>query len=368
MTIPRRLALLAALLATVALMPSGAMAQSPDDPPPTRPVEPIDGDRLGNEVVHSWAIAPAGTEEDGGTGNRADLSYVADPGSVIRDAVTLYNLSNVPLTFDIYATDAFNDTDGQFALLGADDTPTGVGTWIELGGAQVSVPARTQVTIPFTLTIPDGARPGDHAGAVLAANAAVSTGPEGQQLTLDRRTSTGLFVRVNGPLVPELVIADVQTDYHPSLDPLSGSATVTYRIENRGNVRMGGSATASVSGPFGLGRVTSLPAVLANLLPGQSVTIEETFDSLPALGVVRAEIRLEPTSEGAAALDVSTRRSTSFAPPITVLLVLLAALFGVLAWRAIRRHQDRAALADPSPPSIGDVIDVDAREPEHSAR
>ena len=87
--------------------------------------------------------------------------------------------------------------------------------------------------MPITITIPEGAAPGDHVGANLASNAAVSTGGDGQTITLDHRTGTRLYLRVNGPLVPELVVADVQTSYSPALNPLGGTAEVTYTVEPR---------------------------------------------------------------------------------------------------------------------------------------
>jgi len=361
MTHRRRLALITALLALVALAPTlPASAQTPDDPAGA-PVAPITEEQ-GNEVVHSWALAPAGSDADGGIGNRPELSYVSDPGSVIDDAVTLYNLSNVPLTFRIYSTDAYNDADGQFGLLGADEVPVDVGTWVAVGGEEVPVPARTQVTIPITITIPENATPGDHVGAILASNAATSSGGDGQQLTLDRRTGTRLYVRVNGPLVPELAIADVKTDYQASLNPLAGSASVTYRIENRGNVRLGGTVNASVGGPFGLGKQQGTEQTIDELLPGQSVTIEQKFEDVPAFLVAVTDVTLDPTADGEIAVESSTRGSITFAPPILLLLGLLAMLFGILAARAYRRHRDRSEASDHL---AGEpAVDVE-REPEH---
>jgi hypothetical protein len=360
----RRLVLSTALLAVGVTLPTlSAAAQSPNDPtaPPGQPVAPIVDDQ-GNEVVHSWALAPGGSADAGGVGNRPDLSYVADPGSVIADTVTLYNLSNVPLTFKIYATDAFNDIDGQFGLLGADETPVDVGSWVDLGGDEVPVPARTQVTIPITISIPGNAAPGDHVGAVLAANATVSTGADGQAMTLDRRTGPRLYVRVNGPIVEELAIADVRTAYQPSLNPLSGSATVTYRIENRGNVRLGGTTAASVGGPFGIAKHQGADIELPELLPGQSITLEQQFDDVAALGVAVTDVRLDPaSSDGESTLASSSRSSIVLAPPIAVLLLFLALLFGVLVARAYRRHQQRWD----QPHAIEGEVAVLEREPEH---
>ena len=250
-------------------------------------------DEQGNEIVHSWALAPAGTDEASGVGNRPDLSYVADPGAVIEDAVTLYNLSNVPLTFKIYATDAFNDDDGQFGLLDSDETPVDVGTWIDLGGEEVPVPARTQVTIPITLTIPENATPGDHVGAVLAANAALTTGDEGQALTLDRRTGTRLYVRVNGPLVPNLRspmsapttgLAESAVGFGPG----QLSSREPWQCPPRRNRQ------ASVGGPFGLGEQKGTETELAELLPGLEHHPRAGIRRRPGVRCGRHQIELDP--------------------------------------------------------------------------
>lgn len=287
MTTRRRLALLTTLLAALTIVPSfAASAQTPEptDDSGAPPVEPVgpETDDQGVEIIHSWALTPAGNDETGGGGNRANLSYTADPDTVLEDAVTLYNLGNVPLVFRIYATDAFNNPDGGFDILGAEEVPVDAGSWVDMGAEQITVDAQTQVTIPITISIPPGATPGDHVGALIASSAAVSTGEDGQQLTVDRRTGTRLYIRVNGPLAPEVTIENVQTEYSTALNPFGGSATVTYTIENRGNTVAGASVEASVSGPFGLGKQTAEPRELPDILPGESITFTDEFDGVRA--------------------------------------------------------------------------------------
>lgn len=359
----RRSALLATVLALGVLGGSASVnAQTSDDPTAPEPGVPIVDDQ-GNEIVHSWSLAPAGTDANGGVGNRPDLSYVADPGSVIDDAVTLYNLSNVPLTFEVYGTDAFNDDTGEFSLLGMEEAPTGVGTWVGIGARQIPVPARTQVTIPITITIPESARPGDHVGAILAANVATSTDADGREVLLDRRTGPRLFVRVNGPLVADLAIVDVEADHAGSLNPLEGATTARYTIENRGNIRLSGTVRASVGGPFGIGEQRVPDREITDLLPGESIVVEAQVEDVPTLGVVVTNIELEPDGDDATTLEATSRSTTTFAPPVGVLLAALALLFGWLAARAFRRHRAR----DGSTPAIalpdGEHV---VREPEHS--
>ena len=355
-----RPATLIAIAAASILPAMGAHAQSPqqtDEPAPVEsevpPAEP------GEEIVHSWALAPAGNE-DGAGGNRSQLSYDADPGAVLKDAVTLFNLSNVPLVFRIYGTDAANNPDGGFEFLGAEETPTGAGSWVDFGAEQVSLDAFQQVTIPVTITIPENTVPGDYIGGLLASSAAVSVTEDGARFTVDRRTGTRLAVRVNGPLNPELRIENVQTEYDGTLNPLSGSAAVTYTITNVGNTLTGATVETSVAGPFGLGKQTNAARELPEILPGASLTFTEEFDDVPALGVAVGRVELTPAGENSAEIAPSSSQSMTLAIPIVVVLALLALIFGLLALRAYRRHRDADGQNGPA------AVDVVAdREPVH---
>ena len=337
----RRL-VLSATLASVAFVASAVPALAavpPTEPPAESPVV----------IEESWALSPAGSLEADAAAQRPELNYEADPGAVIEDAVTLFNFGTVQLTFRVYATDAFNNADGQFDLLSGDQQPVDAGSWVTLPQEMVTVPPGKQVTLPITIKIPAGTTPGDHTGAILASNQSVGVGPEGGAVTLDRRTGTRLYIRVNGPLFPELAVANVETTYHHALNSLSGSADVTYRIENRGNVRLAGTASATIGGPFGLGeRNVALPDI-SELLPGQDVEFTIKVKGVPALMVAFATVRVEPT-EGASA-SASTGDDTTFVPPLTVLFAMLFVLFGVLARRSYVRHRagtpdDSAASSD----------------------
>jgi hypothetical protein len=281
---------------------------------------------------------------------------------VVEDAVTLFNLSNVPLVFRIYGTDAVNNPDdGGFEFLASEDVPTGAGSWVDFGAEQVTLDAFTQATIPVKITIPENTAPGDYLGGLLASNAALSVGEDGQRITLDRRTGTRLAVRVNGPLNPELRIENVQTDYDATLNPFGGSATVTYTITNVGNTLAGATVETSVAGPFGIGKQTNEPRELPEILPGTSLTFTEEFDDVTALGVAVGRVELTPAGENSSEIAPSSSQSMALAIPIVVVLGLLALVFGLLALRAFARHRD-ADDHQPDPPAVDVVVD---REPEH---
>ena len=357
--------LLVGLSAAALLMPTfPANASAPPPvsvPPGDQPVGDLGaGNPAPGEVVHSWALAPAGSDTSSGAGNRSTLSYAADPGSVIQDAVTLYNLGTEALTFRVYATDAFNNADGSFDLLPGSETPKGAGAWLSVQQEMITVNPNRQVTIPITLSVPADAAPGDYAGAVLASSETLSTGEAGDLVTLDRRTGTRMVVRVAGALTPNVAVTNISTDYSPSLNPLAGSAEVTHTLENRGNVRLSGTSTVSVAGPFGAGRVSAESVQFEDLLPGQSIDFAVTLDDVPAFGLAFTQIEVVPTGEGVEVETVSAS-SFTFAPPVAVLLGLLILLFGLLGVRAYRRHRSESeppAGSEPPPdPSVSDVLE-----------
>jgi Bacterial protein of unknown function (DUF916) len=312
------------------------------------PIDPTSG-----EVVHSWALAPAGSNDTDGANNRPNLSYDGQPGEVIQDAVTLFNLGNEQLTFDVYSTDAFNNASGAFDLLAGDAVPLDIGTWVTFAQDVVTVAPDRAVTIPITITIPQDATPGDHTGGILAASAALSSGEGGGSVLLDRRTGTRLFIRVAGPIRAELAVENLSSKYAGSPNPLGGSSEVTYRIQNRGNIRLSGTHFVKVEGPFGLGTSTSTPVEFPLLLPGQGVDVTAQIDRIPALMLAYTKVEMSPTGPDGELATTSSQRQRNFAPPVTVLLVLLALALALLVRRNVRKR--RGVSVEPSLPGRREI-------------
>ena len=335
-----------ALVAATLSLPSTLFAQVPEPLPDTPQVASVPTE--GGEIIHSWALGPAGSDDPSQPSDRSTLSYTADPGSVINDGVTLYNLGNVALEFKFYPTDAINSDDGALDLLSSDEAPVGVGSWVVVGADTVAVGAGMQITIPISVVVPATARPGDHYGAIIASNQ--TAGDDGTGVvSVDRRTATPLQVRVNGPVTSELAITDLQADYDSTVSPLGGTMKVSYRIENRGDVSVAGTSNVTVGGPFGLGEKSLPPITFASLLPGQDIVVSTEVSGVPAtvLSTTRVEVVPDPSGDDVTLQPVA-RSTTSFAPPIALLLALLGVLFALLAFRAMRRHRQRE-LADIAP-------------------
>jgi len=300
------------------------------------------------QVVQSWALFPAGSSDPSQPGNRPNFTFEAAPGSTIDDAITVANYGNVPLTLRLYASDAFNNADGGFDILRGADTPTDVGSWVKNPQPYITLEPGTQATVPVQFVVPIDATPGDHVGAFVASQETAGTGPDGKTITLDRRTGTRIYLRVTGEVSPDLSVENVSTNYTPKLNPFGGSATVTYRIVNRGNVRMKGTQTVEVGGPLGILSESATDDV-PELLPGQSVDVTKTLDGVTATVISSTKVTVHP-EEVVNATDnkpsTATGSALTLALPFTIMAVLL-----VLALVLYARHRYKKRNQPPSAPT-----------------
>ena len=121
----------------------------------------------------SWSVYPAASQ----IAARPYFYLSADPGQTIDDKVVVANKTGRPLTFRLYAADAYNTArDGGFAVRTVEEKQRGVGVWAKPAKSRVTVPAHGKVTVPFTLSVPEGAEPGDHPGALVALDERIDKG------------------------------------------------------------------------------------------------------------------------------------------------------------------------------------------------
>jgi hypothetical protein len=331
-----RALLVMAVVVPVLLLPARARAQ---DQPADTPAEATPADS-------GFAVQPSGPD---GPGGRDWFTYTLDPGAVFGDTVAISNLSDAPIRFTIYPTDAVSvaDTSG-FAALKDTEEPIDVGTWIKLAAGEYTVPAGQRIDVPFSITVPEDAEPGDHAGAILAVDADEGdvdpdTAPDGITFNLRHRMGARVYVRVSGAVTPALQIdaLDVERD--------GGTATVTWDVSNTGNVRLTPSAVVKVTGLFGR-TVRTMPVVeLPELLPDANHVGASIVTGLPSYEPLTAHLVL--TAEG-----VEIRRSHQFAPYPWLLGALLVVLLVALGWWLRRRRRRRGAhRIQPRKPSAGRV-------------
>jgi hypothetical protein len=309
-----------ALITTLAVGTAAAQ-----DPPAPDPAAPPPG-------APAFSVQPSGPD---GPGGRDYFIYDLAPGEQFGDTVAVSNLGDEPVRFALYATDAFNTEDGAgFTLLREEEDPVDVGSWIRLAAEEYVVPPGSRIDVPFSITVPDDATPGDHAGAIVAQPLveAPAAGDDGLSFDVRFRIGARVYLRVDRPLQPELRITQLDVRQDQGLGPTSGSLRVEYVVRNTGNVRLTPTANLRVTGPLGLTLRTLERRELPELLPGGEVTIAETATGLPLLGRLHAE--LDVTAEGA---DVQ-RTTGAWAVPWSLVVVVGLVLVG---WRVRRRRRSR---------------------------
>lgn len=286
----------------------------------------------------TWAVRPAGPK---GPSGRDHFVYALSPGQEIRDEVSVSNLGDETQTFRVYATDAFNTADGSFALLTADRKATGVGSWVTFETGSYRIKAGRTVQVPFTLTVPHDATPGDHGGGIIASVTRQQTTAQGQRVNVDRRVAARIYLRADGPVAPALQVSALRTGYSaPVLG--SGRMNVTYTVRNTGNIRVTALARIGAQGPFGLPLGGRVSRRIPELLPGNSYTFTEQISGVVPAGRLTSTVRLSPTDphNGApvAARPITRQSSLWNVPwlPLTVLLLAAAALYA-------RRHRRSGA-------------------------
>lgn len=328
-----RLALLVLLIAV--LVVPGVPARAA--PPP------------GGELT--WSVAPAGPK---GPNGRPSLTYKLDPGATITDHVAVTNHSKRPLTLRLYAGDALTTTGGGFDLKADGRPPTDVGSWVRTGRRSVTVAPATQLIIPITVTVPADATPGDHVGGIVASLAAGAADADGNQVTVEHRVGTRIYLRVTGPLRPQLVVTEARTFVSTSWNPLRLPVVTTeFTVRNTGNIRLTAQPSAEVHGLFGVGRRTSAAPGIPEILPGGSVQTRTVTTGVLPLFRMWTTVDARPGGADRQSIDAAPPPavwSTAFWIFPWTYLALVVVLAGLIAgWvvgRRRRRRRDAEAMRE----------------------
>ncbi|RKR89706.1 uncharacterized protein DUF916 [Micromonospora pisi] len=298
--------------------------------------------RAAPEDEFRWAVQPS---DANGPAGRTQFVYDVAAGQQIDDHVAITNLSARSLVFTVYATDAFTATDGAFALLPASQPARDAGSWVGFDGKPHTIRPGQRVIVPFRLTVPSNATPGDHAAGVIASVSEQRVDAEGQQVNVDRRVAARVYLRVAGPIIATAEVESVQVTYDNPVLPLGrGPMTITYRVRNTGNVRVDGVVRLRATGLLGIPLAGAAQIDLPELLPGGEVALTRRLDGVVPAGLVNGSVVVRPTTSDGA-LPETIRTESVLAPPWT-LLYLLTVVGALLLWRWSRRRERTAAPGD----------------------
>lgn len=196
-----------------------------------------------------WSAAPSG-------GGRPSFYAEGAPGAVLQDTVSVTNRGAQPLTVRLRAT--------------------GGGLRVAFAEPALGIPARTRAEVPFTVTVPADAPPGDRAGELVVRDA---TG---------RESTVRLLIRVGGPELAALTVEHV----------VVRGDRITYELVNRGTTALVPRLAVHADGVLGAVLDRAPRTLPVRLPPGHRLELDEPWPDRPALDAVT--VRLTVTAPGAA--------------------------------------------------------------------
>jgi hypothetical protein len=332
----------AAAVAVLFSAAAPAIADTTSPPPGAATTSPSDGTSSSSSAGKTpdratFGVAPATPGQKDG---RTAFDYHLAPGAKYSDNFVVNNFSAEPLSLTISAVDVTNQSDGSLSAGLDQKSATDAGKWIALGHASTVVVAPQssggpgQVFVPFTVTVPNNASPGDHAAAVLATLTSTSHQPGANNVQLNQRVGARVLIRIAGPLHPMLEIHGLSASYRGTINPAgSGRVKVHYEITNAGNTILGARQNVTISDKFG----THHPAPAADtpeiplLLPGKSATMDFTLNGVYPAFLEKLTVNLTPLVQSADSatfhVDPVSASTTFWAIPwpATILFALLIA-------------------------------------------
>lgn len=311
--ITRMFTALAATALATALAPSAANAQNEQSSTVT------------------WSVSP-GTST--GADGRSWVEHELDPGDVVVEHAVIRNLGDADVEFVLTAADGYFTDKGRFNMLPADRESVDAGTWITLP-ASVRVAAGASEIVPFTITVPDNATPGDHAAGVAASITSAGSTDSGAQVGVESRVGFRVVTTVTGELSASLSVDAATASYEQSWNPFQpGTVTVATTALNSGNVQLAYSES-----------VDDASHERGALLPGETRSGTASFSAWPIF-LIPVEVTLDGAPANASTKPaVATRTVHVWAIPYPQLLLLLGV--GLILFAAVtgrRRSKKRLAL------------------------
>ncbi|WP_405838868.1 hypothetical protein OG528_14555 [Streptomyces platensis] len=248
-----------------------------------------------------WSAAPA--PADGAAPSARDRPYfylAGAPGTVMNDRVSLRNPGGRAVTIRL----------------------RGSGGWLAFAAKEVTVPPRTRATVPFTVTVPPDAAPGEHSAALVATAGGTGRGAAG-------RDTVPVHLRVTGPALAALTVENV------AVRGRGGAAVIRYTLVNRGNTVLTPRLAVRADGLFGPVLRRAARTLPDRLAPGQSADLTETWADPPGLDAVK--VRLTVTADGGAHGSATASYSALPWGVVAGPVFLLAGVGGLVVVRRRRR-------------------------------
>lgn len=206
--------------------------------------------------------------------------YTLDAGETLEDVLHVSRKRShlQPATLDInyFVVDGQMSQNGFISMQSEFADQNNVGKWIELEKSQDTI--ERDAYIPFTITVPDNATPGQHIGGFIVTEREPEDegggGSGGASTRIRLRYATSVQIDVKGEIDRSFEINNVEYVIE------DGTLYLRFEFANTGNVIHQFDGNFVLTG-FYSDAVIEVPQ--KRILPGEVVHVEESFDDLTKL-------------------------------------------------------------------------------------
>lgn len=278
--------------------------------------------------------------------NRGNFHYEIAPGHAVIDYIAVSNFSYHPVTVRVLSADITSTTHAAFVA--AQGKPHDSGAWIIPEETVVRLPRTARQIVPFQLTVPLNATPGDHPAAILISLLVHQPGAHGHDVVVDHRIGLRIYLRVPGALHPQLQVRNLKSHFDGGFTPWGFGHMVTdFDVVNVGNVTVSATQALRYTRWLGLSDVHVKLGPLASMVPGGSVHVHAQGGTMFAVANVDTRVNAIPVGAPTSIAVASAAATVSTFVLPWAWLVLAAVLY--ILWRLWRRwyrnHKAKKAAA-----------------------
>jgi hypothetical protein len=245
-------------------------------------------------------------------GNPAIGYFVYDlaPGATQAGAIVVSNTGDRSGTVKLYPADATTGrTTGTVYL--TDRPPAGTGTWVQLAGSSLTLAPGRSARVPFTVTVPATAKPGQWVAGIVAEQAKTaqqssSTHRTGVRIRIRNLTIVAVQTNVPGPAIVSFTVGAVTTGGQ------HGFQQLIVRFTNAGNQLRKPRGTVTILDSKNT-VVETLTYAMDTFLPQTSIDYPLLLSKALSPGDYRARIRLTSPGASPGSADTLVTATRSFA-------------------------------------------------------
>lgn len=238
-----------------------------------------------------FMLSPAPAKDPSIT-SKGYFVYKLEPGALVTGQVLIQNPSERTITIELSPVDAQTAQGGGSAYAPSGSKPTAIATWLKLRETRVTLPAKRQKTVGFSVQAPPTIRPGQYLAGITAyvpntASGAAKRGSNqaGASVDVQTRYVIGVQVDVPGVRSASLVIPSVSLVRQPS------GTFYGIKIRNNGGLFVKPQGSASLYDSNGK-RLLLTPIKMETFVTGTEVVYPVKWPGQPAPGKYKVEVRL----------------------------------------------------------------------------